>query len=70
MTFVWEITAGRRSFTAVTEGELNTATGEVIMSGEVTEGWLEGAKVKERGQLVDASTSRYVGTIKLKVQGQ
>jgi hypothetical protein len=68
VTFVWEISAGRHSFTAVTTGTLNTVTGAVILDGYVTDGWLEGASVHEEGQLVDASLSRYQGVIGLTVQ--
>jgi hypothetical protein len=68
VTFVWEISAGKHSFTAVTDGTLHLVTGAVILDGEVTDGWLEGATVHEEGQLVDASLSRYQGVIELTVQ--
>jgi hypothetical protein len=68
VTFVWEISAGMHSFTAVTDGTLNLVTGAVILDGQVTDGWLEGASVHEEGQLVDAALSRFQGVIELTVE--
>ena len=65
VTFVWEVAAGRRSFTAVTSGTLDTVSGEVVMSGEVTDGWRRGCRVKEKGQLTDPSVSEYRGVIRI-----
>jgi hypothetical protein len=65
VTFDWIVTAGPQSFTARLSGILNTATGAVIMNGSVIDGWLEGAQVHEAGQLVDAATLRFQGSIRL-----
>ena len=35
----------------------------VVMGGTVTEGYLLGARVHQTGQLVDAATSRFTGSI-------
>jgi hypothetical protein len=46
-------------------GTLNTETGAVAMQGEVIEGWMLGAPVQEEGQMVDAETSTFEGTIRI-----
>ncbi|MBI1296746.1 hypothetical protein GC175_17460 [bacterium] len=63
--FDWIIDADDKSFTARMSGTLNTETGAVAMQGEVIEGWLLGAAVQEEGQLVDAETSAFEGTIRV-----
>jgi hypothetical protein len=63
--FDWIIEAGEQSFTARMRGTLNTKTGAVAMQGKVIEGWMLGARVQEKGQLVDAETSAFEGTIRL-----
>jgi hypothetical protein len=63
--FAWIIDAGAHSFTADLSGILNTVTGRVVMNGQVTEGYLAGARVHEDGQLVDAVNSCFVGTIRI-----
>jgi hypothetical protein len=63
VTFDWIIGSGECSFTARLDGVLNTRTGAVVMDGTVTEGCLLGARVHETGQLVDAATSRFTGSI-------
>lgn len=65
--FDWEIddANGARSFVARMTGVLNLETGQVVMNGTVVEGWLEGARVHEKGQLVDPATSTFVGTIRV-----
>jgi hypothetical protein len=40
-------------------------TGAVIMNGTVVDGFLQGAQVHEEGQLVDAATLRFEGTIQV-----
>jgi hypothetical protein len=68
VVFDWIITGtpgGAKDFTARLTGTLNTRTGRVVMNGTVTEGWLEGARVHEQGQLVDAETSRFQGIIRI-----
>jgi hypothetical protein len=63
--FDWVIDAGAESFTAHLSGVLNTVTGKVVMNGTVVEGFLEGARVHEAGQLVDAETLGFEGTIRI-----
>jgi hypothetical protein len=65
VTFDWIVNAGPQSFTARLAGTLNTTTGAVVMNGTVIDGWLEGAQVHETGQLVDAATLRFQGSIRL-----
>jgi hypothetical protein len=70
VTFKWEIRDtdlgdGDQSFTAVASGTLNNANGKVVMNGEVVDGYLLGAKFIEQGQLVDAATLRFRGSMKL-----
>jgi hypothetical protein len=64
-TFDWIVTANApaKSFVARTTGTFDTTTGAVVMEGVVTSGWQEGAAVRERGQLVDAATFAFAGTI-------
>ena len=61
--FLWIVSAGDLSFSAKATGTLNTETGAVAMTGTVIEGFLEGGCFLERGQLVDAATSRFQGAI-------
>jgi hypothetical protein len=61
--FDWIIQAGAESFTAHLSGILNNATGAAIMNGTVVDGFLQGAQVHEEGQLVNAATLRFEGTI-------
>jgi len=63
--FDWIITAGSASFVARLTGTLNTRTGRVVMNGTVVDGYLEGARVHEEGQLVDPSTLRFQGEIRI-----
>lgn len=63
--FDWVITAGDRSFTADLAGTLNTRTGRVEMDGRVVDGYLDGARVHEEGQLVDAANSCFEGVIRI-----
>lgn len=63
VSFAWIVDAGDQSFTAVLDGTLNTLTGQVEMDGTIAEGWLAGAQVHEEGQMVDAATGRFQGTI-------
>jgi hypothetical protein len=67
--FAWIISVGDQSFTADLSGTLNTETGAVVMDGTVVAGYLVGAEVHEEGQLVDADTLRFNGTIQLMAAG-
>lgn len=64
VTFDWIVDAGDKSFTARLNGTVNTETGRVVMNGRVVEGYLLGARVAERGQLINANGDA-VGTIRL-----
>lgn len=61
----WIVMADRpgRSFVARLTGTLDTVSGVVKMAGSVVDGYLKGASVRETGQLQDAQTSTFVGTI-------
>jgi len=63
--FDWIIDAGAESFTAHLSGVLNNQTGKVVMNGTVVDGFLRGAQVHETGQLVDAATLRFEGSIRV-----
>lgn len=63
--FNFIIDAGDESMTIRLKGTLNTNTGQVVMNGEVADGYLEGAQVHEMGQLVDAAKSCFKGTIRI-----
>jgi hypothetical protein len=63
--FDWVIDAGAESFTAHLSGVLNNVTGSVVMNGRVVDGFLEGAQVHEAGQLVNAETLAFEGTIRI-----
>ncbi len=65
--FYWIVLADDpgRSFVARLKGTLDSGSGEVAMSGSVSEGYQAGARVQEAGHLVDATTSRFEGTISL-----
>jgi hypothetical protein len=65
ITFDWFVHAGDRSFTARTSGTWNTLTGRVGMNGRVIDGYLEGARVHEEGQLVDPATLTFQGFLQL-----
>ena len=52
-------------FTAELDGILNLETGQVVMDGNVVDGYLDGAQVHEEGQLVNAGTFRFVGSIRI-----
>jgi hypothetical protein len=63
VTFDWIVDAGMQSFTARLSGTLDSVTGAVAMKGRVVEGYLLGAKVREKGQLVDPETLGFQGSI-------
>jgi hypothetical protein len=63
--FDWTIDAGAESFTAHLTGVLNTVTGKVVMNGTVVDGFLQDAQVHEEGQLVNAATLAFEGTIRV-----
>jgi hypothetical protein len=63
--FDWIVSAGSQSFTARLDGVLNTKTGAVVMNGRVIEGYLQGARVHEEGQLIDPTSLHFVGSIRI-----
>src|SRR5690606_31540729 len=65
--FYWIVLADdpSQSFVARLQGTLNSETGAVGMSGPVDEGFNAGAMVQEAGQLQNAETSNFTGTIEL-----
>ena len=65
VTFDWIIDAGPSSFIARLSGVLNTSTGGVVMDGTVVSGYLLGAQVHEKGQIVNPATLEFVGSIRL-----
>jgi hypothetical protein len=52
-----------RSFTAMLKGTFNFSTARTLLTGVVTEGWLAGAQVRERGALVDDDPLTFEGTL-------
>jgi hypothetical protein len=67
ITFDWIVSAKKKhkSFVARTTGTWDTTTGRVVMDGEVTDGWHEGAPVHEEGQLIDPATLTFAGEIQI-----
>ena len=65
VAFDWEIDAGEQSFLAELTGTLHLDSGAVVMNGTIVEGWMEGARVHEEGQLVDPSTLTFAGEIRV-----
>lgn len=65
--FDWIVMAKARhkSFVARTTGTFDTTTGLVVMRGRVTDGWHEGARVHERGQLIDPATFTFAGELRI-----
>lgn len=60
----WEISnAGGKSFTAVTRGLCHLESGVMRLSGEVTAGYMAGARLTARGRLYDAQAGHYRGLI-------
>ena len=54
----WRVDAGLQSFEARLEGTLDTRSGGLLLNGEITSGYLEGARAFNQGQLtgIDAVT--------------
>lgn len=63
--FYWIVLADdpAQSFVARLTGTLDGETGEAKMAGFVVDGYMKGAAVEEAGQLQDADTSTFTGTI-------
>lgn len=70
VAFEGNIDAGDQSFRAHVGGTLDTTTGEVRMTGVVTEGHGLGSAVTWQGQMVDEEASRFEGTIELTPPGE
>ncbi len=60
-----EVDSASRSFTAEVSGQINFSTGRVVLNGRVTSGWLAGAQVQERSQLVDPAAGSFIGSIRI-----
>lgn len=68
VVFDWIITdteGDEQNFTARLNGILNNNTGRVVMNGTIIDGWLEGSRVHEEGQLVDPDQLGFDGTIQI-----
>lgn len=67
MELYWVIVADdpSQSFVARLTGTFDTEAGTVAMEGDVDEGFQSGAAVVEAGELQDAETMRFTGTIQL-----
>lgn len=64
--FVFEIAdTGSEPMTLHLVGTLNSTTGRVALRGTVVEGYLQGARVLESGQLVDPERSCFEGRIRI-----
>jgi hypothetical protein len=63
--FDWIVDAGSQSFVADLSGLLNTSTGQVVMNGEVSEGYLHGAEVHEAGHADPDRPGCFTGTIQI-----
>lgn len=61
----WTVTAGARSFKARVSGIFNPNSRIIVLNGVVTDGWMEGAQIQERGVRPDPAVSRYLGTLTL-----
>lgn len=57
------VSNGDGSFRAFVSGQINFSTGRVVLSGNVTAGWMAGAQVLERSQLIDPATGSFTGTV-------
>lgn len=58
-----DVTLPGRSFSAHVSGHYTFSTGQVVLTGTVTSGWLAGAQVLEQSQLIDPTTGSFVGTV-------
>lgn len=70
VAFEGQVEAGENSFRAHVGGTLDTTTGEVRMTGVVTDGYGLGSAVAWQGQMVDEGASRFEGTIELAPPGE
>ena len=61
----WTVTAGQRSFKARVSGIYNSSSQIIVLNGVVTEGWMKGAQIHERGVRPDPNVSQYIGTLTL-----
>jgi hypothetical protein len=52
----WSVDAGAQSFEASLDGTLDTATGALLLNGEVTRGYLAGARAHTEGRLTGTDT--------------
>lgn len=52
----WSVAAGAQSFDASMAGTLDTKTGRLLLNGEVTSGYLAGARAHNQGRLTGTDT--------------
>jgi hypothetical protein len=70
LSAIFRVNVGDKWFAAVLRGSLDYATLQTHLKGEVTYGnWLQGAKVREEGQLVGSNPYKFTGTLSLKPGG-
>jgi hypothetical protein len=63
---LFRVDVGDKWFATVLRGSLEFATGQTHLRGKVTHGnWLQGAKVREAGQLVGTNPLAFTGTLTL-----
>jgi hypothetical protein len=55
--------SGGRSFTAMLKGTFNFSTARTLLTGVVTDGWLAGAQIRERGVLASVDPLTFTGTL-------
>jgi hypothetical protein len=55
--------SGGRSFSASLKGTFNFSTARTLLTGVVTDGWLAGAQIREKGSLVDDDPLTFAGSL-------
>jgi hypothetical protein len=55
--------SGGRSFAATLKGTFNSSTARTLLTGVVTDGWLAGAQIRERGALAGVNPLTFSGTL-------
>jgi hypothetical protein len=64
LSAIFRVNVGDKWFAAVLKGKLDFATLQTRLKGEVSYGnWLQGAKVREEGQLVGSNPNTFTGTL-------
>jgi hypothetical protein len=60
-----ELRVGDHAFTARLAGTFNFSTGKTVLNGTVADGWMTGAQVHEKGQLVGFDPLTFIGTVQV-----